>query len=64
MFHFDIFLFMLSMWITIISYFDYIHVSIALQCIHTYMSYSSLSLFSKTQPTHWTNRMVQTRLGT
>jgi len=63
MFHFEISLFMLSMWITIIN-FDCIHVSIALQCIHTYMSFSFLSLFSKTQPNHWTNQMVQTRLGT
>jgi len=38
MFDFDFSLFMLSMWITIISYFDGNQVSIEFQCIHTYMS--------------------------
>jgi len=42
MFEFDISLFMLSMWVIIISYFDCIHVSIEFQCIHTYMSLLSL----------------------
>jgi len=42
MFDFDIALFMLKRWITILGYFDCSHVSIEFPCIHTYMSLLSL----------------------
>jgi len=43
MFDFDVSLFMLYMWITVINYFDCSHVSIEFQCIHSYMSLSSFA---------------------
>jgi len=51
-FDFDISLFMSNMWITIISYFDFGHVSIESQChgIHAYMSLLSLLV--------WMNKVV------
>ena len=63
MFDSEIPLFMLIMWITIISYFDCSHVYMEFQCIHTCMSFLSLLVW-RTNVGRYEDRTVDVQITT